>query len=259
MAPSARNKHGSLFIALRSYFDKSGEDTRHLICGGVCASDDLWDEIEKTWQYCLNSHTPRATYMHMIEAVPLRKEFSRDKGWGDEMVFGLVNQLLSYLTTLPKHEYCHVTATVDLAAYRKLQNENYQMDSAADLCITTCTLGLFDWFLDHYHGPDREAHYYFDAGEPFEPILKAKWESELEASRRTGVDSFWSLIGHIGPAQMRCTPGLQVADMLAWATNRDLNELPLRYKELILPLRVLVPSLCITWDEEQLRRRFRPL
>jgi hypothetical protein len=32
---------------------------------------------------------------HMVEAIPLREEFSRDKGWSDDHVFGLINLLPS--------------------------------------------------------------------------------------------------------------------------------------------------------------------
>jgi len=196
-------------------------------------------------------------YLHMVEAVPLRGEFASEKGWDDDKVFGLVYSLLSYLTTLPKHQYCHITCTVEMAAYRRLQAESYQLDSPADLCVSTCTVGLFDWYLHSYHGLDLEAHYYFDVGEPFEPILK--WEQELEISERTGDYSFWTHVKHIGPAKMRSTPGLQVADMLAWATNRNLSERAQRYRDLVIALRSLIPSKWVIWDEKLLRKKFRPL
>jgi hypothetical protein len=245
---------------LKLYFDKSGqEDAAYLALGGVAANDSLWGEIEGDWRSYLSNHNPPAAYMHLVEAVPLRGEVRREKGWDDDKVFGLVNSLLSYLTTLPKHQYCHSTCSVEMAAYRKLQAESYQMYSPADLCVTTCTSGLFDWYLHNYHGSDLEAHYHFDVGEPFEPILKAKWEKELEISERTGDYSFWTHIKHIGLAQMRSTPGLQVADMLAWATNRNLGKLAQRYRDLVIALRSLIPSKWVIWDEKLLREKFRPL
>lgn len=250
---------------LKSYFDKSGqEDASHLTLGAVAASDSVWVELEDDWNGFLAEHDPPAAYMHLVEAVPLRGEFSKAKGWTDDKVFGVINSLLSLLTGVVKTKYMHITVTVDMAAYRKLEAEGYQMDSPADLCITTCVMGLFDWYLHQYQGLDLEAYYYFDTGEPFEPILKAKWERELEASQKTGAYSFWSHIKHIGPAQMKCTAGLQVADMLAWATNRDLREFPgalvrQRYQDLIIPLRSLIPTKYAMWDENRLRNSFKPL
>lgn len=263
--PTAFANEGTLLIVLKSYFDKSGqEDATYMTLGAVAGSDSLWAEIEQTWNYCLSAGDPKAAYMHLVEAVPLRGEFSKEKGWDDDKVFGLVNQLLSYLSTISKTRYLHISCTVDMNAYRKLQAEGYQMDSPADLCVTACVFGLFDWYLHQYQGLDLEAHYYFDTGEPFEPILKAKWETELEMSQRTGDYSFWTHIKHIGPAQMRCTPGIQIADMLAWATNRDLHDfgqtlVRQRYQDLIIPLRSLIPTKYATWDEARMRKQFKPL
>jgi Protein of unknown function (DUF3800) len=263
--PTVHVRDGSLFIVLKSYFDKSGqEDSRWMTLGAVAAGDDVWSEIEHDWTGILMRHIPPATYMHLTEAVHLRGEFARAKGWDDDKVFGLVTNCVDILSGALKTKYCHFSVTVDMQAYRKLLAEGYQMDSPAELCVDTCVMGIFDWYCHKYQGFDLEAHYYFDIGEPFEPILKAKWERELEASERTETYSFWSHIKHIGPAQMRTTPGIQVADMLAWATNRDLLEFPgalmrQRYQDLILPLRSLTPTNYATWDENRLRKTFKPL
>ena len=45
---------------------------------------------------------------------------------------------------------------------------------------------------------------------------------------------------------MRCTPGLQIADLLAWVTNRDLQDFGAklvgsRYQDPIIPLPSLIP------------------
>jgi len=250
---------------LKSYFDKSGqEDAQWMTLGAVAAGDQVWAEIEQDWTGFLLNHNPPANYMHLVEAVPLRGEYSQSKGWDDDKVFGVINSLLSMLSDVLKTHYCHFICTIDMKAYRKLLDEHYQLDSPADLCVTTCVRGIFEWYLSQYQGLDLEAHYYFDIGEPFEPILKAKWERELEASQKTGAYSLWSHIKHIGSAQMRKTPGLQVADMLAWATNRKLQEFPgalmrQRYQDLIIPLRSLLPTRYATWDEWRLRRSFKPV
>jgi hypothetical protein len=207
--PTVNVSKYEICIVLKSFFDKSGqEDAAYMTLGGVAGNDTLWSEIKSTWNYCLSCGDPKAAYMHMAEAVPLRGQFKKANGWDDEKVFGLVNQLLTYLSNLPKKKYCHITCTVDMAAYRKLESEGYQMDSPADLCVTSCAIALFDWYLHDYHGLDFEAEYYFDVGEPFEPILKARWEKEIEVSERTETYGFWTHIKHIGPAQMRRTPGI---------------------------------------------------
>jgi hypothetical protein len=264
-APTVRITDGSLFVVLKSYFDKSGqEDSSHLTLAAVAACDSVCLELEDDWNGFLAEHNPPAAYMHLVEAVPLRGEFSKSRGWDDDKVFGVINSLLSLLTGVVKTRYCHFSCTVDMAAYRKLAAEGYQMDAPADLCVTSCVMGIVDWYLHQYQGLDFEAYYYFDTGEPFEPILKAEWERELEASQKTGAYSVWSHIKHIGSAQMRTTAGLQVADMLAWATNRDLLEFPgalvrQRYQDLIIPLRSLIPTKNAMWNEWRLRQSFKPL
>jgi hypothetical protein len=260
-APSSRIGEEDLFVVLKSYFDKSGQEDQELLTlSGIAASDEVWKEIEGDWLHMLNNHNPRAEYMHMIEAVHLRQEFSRDKGWDDDKVFGLINQLMSYLTDLPKDgKYCQFGCTLKIGDYTKLQAEGYQMDSPVDLLAIACVRRIQAWYLRDYGGLDLEAHYYFDTGEPFEPIIKARWGQEIERAQEIGEYNDWAHISHIGSAVMRKTPGLQVADMLAWATNRYEINAPKRYSNFATALRALVDSSWTVINEAQLRRKFRPL
>jgi hypothetical protein len=246
---------------LKSYFDRSGqEDAQFMTLTGIAATDDLWKEIEDTWLYVLHNHTPRAEYMHMIEAIPLRKEFAKDKGWNDEMVSGLVNQLISYLSNVPKDKYCQFASIVHMDAYRKLHSEHYQLDSPVDICVESCVEKVMHWYMFAYKaGLDFEEHYYFDQGEPFEAVFKAKVNREIKKAEQLGQHSIWSHITHIGEAPMRKTPGLQIADMFAWANNREAAKLSPRWQALALAMRTLMPTLWVTWDEKTLRQFYRPL
>ena len=86
--------------------------------GGIAASDDVWAEVDSDWWHILHNHDPRAEYMHMVEAIPLRGAFSKDKGWDDDKVFGLVNLLLSYLSDIPhKGKYCHFAVSLKMDDY----------------------------------------------------------------------------------------------------------------------------------------------
>jgi hypothetical protein len=259
-APTAHIEDGSLFVVLKAYFDRSGQESAVFVTlSGIAANDNTWAQIEDMWRGILSDHNPQAEYMHMVEAVPLRDPFSKEKGWDDEKVFGLINLLLSYLTQIPKTTYCQFSCTVDMGAYRRLRAETYAMDAPVDICNTACVERVMFWYLHEYKGVDLEAHYYFDQGEPFEPSFKAKWERETERDRDTGTYSIWSHIKHVGSAIMRQTPGLQIADMLAWASNRKEAKLSQRYQELFIPMSRLIPCKWITWDETNLRTKYRPL
>lgn len=253
---------------LKSYFDKSGgEECKFLTLSGVAANDKAWDEIDETWLYMLGAHLPKASYLHMYEATHLSKGFGRPNGWDDGKASGLVNWLLSYITQFEQtHDsYCQFVCTVDMEAYRRLKEETYQMDSPVDLCNSTCVEGVIAWYVNHYKSDlDYEASYYFDTGEPFEPIFKAKWETEQNRDERTGTYGIWSHIKHIGTAPMRKTPGLQIADMLAWGINRQNNPvedspIPKEYESIALAMTRLAPTFSKLWDEKELRKQYRPL
>lgn len=262
-------REGNGFIVLKSYFDKSGEEdvSKFFTLSGVAANDKAWADINHTWEYMLKTHTPKASYMHMKEAVHLEKEFDRTKGWNDTNTSGLVNWLLSYVTQFEKtHDsYCQFVCTVDMDAYRRLKAETYQMDSPVDLCNSTCVEGVMAWYVSHYKSDlDYEASCYFDTGEPFEPIFEAKWENERRGDERTGSASIWSHIKHVRTVPMRTTPGLQISDILAWGINREKNPvagspIPKEYEHIALALTRLAPTFSKLWDEKELRKRYRPL
>lgn len=243
---------------LKSYFDKSGQEDQELLTiGAVAATDDVWTELEDEWNEILRRNVPPADYMHMIEAIHLRGEFSRDKGWNDDLVFGLVNLLLSYLSSSPIHtKYCQFSCSLKMAEYNKLRAETYQLDSPADMVASACVRKMSEWYFENYKGLDFEAHYFFDQGEPFEDIIKAKWN---RARADENPKYQWAHISSIGSAIMRKTPGLQIADMVAWATNRHEVNIPRRYDKLIIGLRHLIPSFWVVIDERQMRKHYRPL
>jgi hypothetical protein len=250
-------REGSIFV-LKAYFDKSGQEDQDLLTiGGVAASEDVWTEIDTDWKLILAKNNPPAAYMHMVEAIHLRREFTRSKGWSDDHVFGLVNLLLSYLSSAPiKAKYCQFSCSLKMSDYNKLRAETYQLDSPADIVASACVRKMTEWYFEHYKGLDFEARYYFDQNEPFEEIIKAKWNrARLEANPKYQ----WASIAHIGSAVMRDTPGLQIADMIAWTTNRHEVKLPRRYDNLIIGFRHLLPSMWVMVDENQLRRNFSPL
>jgi hypothetical protein len=243
---------------LKSYFDKSGQEDQDLFTiGGVAASDDVWEEIETAWNLILQKNDPPAAFMHMVEAIHLSGEFSRANGWNRDHVFGLVNLLLSYLSTAAlRDRYCNFSCSLKMSDYNKLRAETYQMESPAEMIATACVRQMSKWYFEHYKGLDYEAHYYFDQGEPFEKIIKAKW---TRARSEQNPKYQWGHIAHVGPAVMKNTPGLQIADMVAWATNRHEVKIPRRYDSLIIGIRHLLPSMWVVIDEPQMRKHYGPL
>jgi hypothetical protein len=152
-------------------------------------------------------------------------------------------------------------------AYRRLQAENYQMDSPVEICNSTCTERIMAWYILNFHYKSHlgyQACYYFDRGEPFEPIFRAKWENATKRDEVTLTKSIWSHIKCIGAAALADVPGLQIADMLAWGLNREKNQIvgspvPKEYEHIALAMTRLAPTFAQFWDEGELRNRYRPL
>jgi hypothetical protein len=259
-APNVLIGKDEIFVVMKVFLDGGGDGKRdpdRVILSGIAANDGTWADIEDNWRAILQIGDPKAAYMHMNEAVFLKKEF---EGWTDDRVSGLLNALLSYLSSVPKQSYCQFACTVEMDAYRKLQSETYQIEAPAELCVNTCVDRIMDWYFHEYHGGvDLEAHYYFDGGEPFEEIFQAHWKREIEAAERTGQHSRWQHVTHIGTAVMRSTIGIQVADMLAWSTNRHAAVPGERYADFVIALRALMPTKWAVWDEALLKKYYRPL
>lgn len=249
---------------MKIFFDGGGDPGKtpdRIILAGIAANDDNWKDIEDNWLGILQLGNPKADYMHMNEAIQLKREFDPAKGWNETNVAELLNGgLLSYLTTLDKEKYCQFACTVDMAAYRKLLDENYQLEAPAGICLNSCVDRIMEWYFHEYHAAcELESHYYFDQSEPFEDIFKARWTRELQSAERTGVPSRWHHVTHAGPVIMRKTPGLQVADMLAWAFNREAASPNKSYSTFAITLKALMATKWIEWDEDLLKKYYRPL
>jgi hypothetical protein len=82
-------RNGDIFIVLKSYFDRSAqEDSSSITLSGIAADDATWATVEAGWWYTLGNRFPKAAYMYMKEAIPLRCEFDAAKGWDDIIACG---------------------------------------------------------------------------------------------------------------------------------------------------------------------------
>ena len=64
----------------------------------------------------------------------------------------------------------------------------------------------------------------------------------------------------MAPAEMKKTPGIQAADMIAWYTNREqVAEAGAKGKHFAHIARQVVPSFGQIWTEARLKEQFKPL
>jgi hypothetical protein len=232
-----------------------------LTLSAVAAGESIWSDIEEQWERILHSREPKAQYIHMRETLGLRAPFSRKEGWTKEKVAALVFGLLQYLQTFHKKKLCLFACTVDMEAYRKLKAETYVMDSPVEICIKYCAQVVLYWYTIEYPELDLTAHYYFDQGEAFKEAFKKKWQAEHESVAKAYDKPYtiWSTIKTIEEAEAKKTPGLQVADVLAWATNRQETKPGQEFHHLCYVMKQVIASKSVIWDEAKLRKEYEPL
>lgn len=215
--------------ALRAYFDGShsgGNWTtgKYITLAGFAIDEDLLAAFENGWNAVLqnSAERPAAPYLHMRE---LRRHhdgvFSNQAGWTDEKRGNLVFHLLRYLQTIPKTRCQIFGCTLDLDDYRRLKAQGSLIATPIQVCNHFCPQIALAWYVQKFPGIVTELHYLFDQDEPFLHHFYRKW-MKARGNRLdiTGNKEAWSMIKTVAPGDAHQAPGLQAADMIAWATNR---------------------------------------
>jgi len=254
-------------IALRAYLDSSGKlDNHWMTLAAFVAPDSIWTEFEKVWDAILQGHTPKGSYIHMKEVYRLEKAFDKNSGWDHNNAYGLVNKCLVYMSHLPKNKIRVFYCSVDLYAWHKLRAETYQMPEPIQLCNTFCSETVLFWY-GFLNSPDTvidprsdSVRYFFDRNEYFFQPFYERWNRERNQSDATGKWSIWNAISEVAPVEMKTTPGIQAADIIAWGRNRETFAKEGELSSGLAALcRSVLPTCYVIWDESKLREQFRPL
>jgi Protein of unknown function (DUF3800) len=228
-------------------------------------NDDIWSEFETNWDKLLNAHIPSAKYVHMRELVRQIEGFDWKLGWNETNSFDLVMKCLMYMQHLDKKRFRMFHCTIDLAVWRKLKGETYQLPEPIDLCNKFCSEAVIGWYLLRY--PDvidpinGAIHFFFDKDEAFKQSFEDAWIRESRKIDLTqGKWSSWKLVKEVAAVEMKEVPGVQAADILAWSVNRHITSPDGRpgkmYRRI---MQQIIPSSSIVWNEEKLRAHFRPM
>ena len=210
---------------MKCYFDGSigGDDDRWLTLGGFVATDAAWKDFHHNWHLMLRERYPIAPYLHMTDLLTGNEPFERRAGWKDCKVTQLINDALTVLHQVPKNELCAFACSIDTIAWRKLIAEGHPINPPAVLAAEIGIGNLFAWYRQH-HGMAM-AHLFYDTNEPFIRSIRTRWRQYNDPGKVTD-QLFWGTIATIQPIEMRATPPMQAADMIAWATTRRLRNHP---------------------------------
>jgi len=77
---------------------------------------------------------------------------------------------------------------------------------------------------DEKHKIER-AYLFYDQDEPFIDSIRSRWRRHKK-DNKVGLNLFWDRITNVQPVDMRDTPQIQLADMVAWGATRRILNLP---------------------------------
>lgn len=240
LAPSVFIDEREGHIAVRAYLDRSDSaERKYVSLASFAANDDTWAEFEDGWRSILQSGHIPTDYMHLKEAVhrQLGSPYSIRKGWKESDVWELIFRLVKFISGFDKNRLISHTCRVDMDAHKKLLQEGISVPSEIAICNTYVPRLNVHYFskmvLEVHAGIENVElergdllHFIFDRNEPFYGPFKDEWNRELDMFERTGKFSPWALVDSVGEGSMKTTPGIQAADMLAWAMTREVGSLP---------------------------------
>jgi len=204
---------GTIFVALKCYFDGSGTTDQTLTLAAIAGDEQVWKALEADWLVLLGR--VGATYMHMREAMARVDGFERistdERDW-------LVNALLTVVDQYQKDSgrLTLYTCAVDLVAHAEYAAKIPTLPSPARMCVRSLFPKIYDWYAKFPEPILDVIEMYFDRNEKFMEHLDADWRDK-EFCRQHPA---WDLVRTIAPVKMKETPGVQVADLFAWARNR---------------------------------------
>ena len=214
---------------LTVYFDGSGsyshgQSSKYLTLAGLGAPADAWARFDASWSLILHgrNHGRAVDYLHMREAVHRQGAFS---GWGwsevEFLIQGAIGALMS-LTIGGGGQTFALACSLSLEDYSATTGAFRDTPIAEPYAI--CSYSAFSQVLESWSkSPEsilRPFEAYYDQGEPFRGYITSLWQAKSTHARFPG----WHYVSNIGSKDMKNTPGLQAADVLAWSINRKLSK-----------------------------------
>jgi Protein of unknown function (DUF3800) len=257
-------------VAITAYLDSSGKhDDPFVTLAAFVADDGTWADFGAGWDEVLKSGFQEVSYIHMTEAVHRQPDtpFSYKLGWTRKHVWELVFKLAEYMNRFKGGFVTMHSCEVDMEAWRRLIKQGLPIPSEVDLCnryVSEYIVGMFaNKLLSESESEtislasDGLLSFIFDRNEPFIGPFSQKVNNEKDESERSRKASIWQLVDGITEDQMKSTPGLQAADILAWGVNRQNAAIEGKEgKHLAYILRQLVMCTWKEYDEAAMCREF---
>lgn len=246
-------------IVMRCYFDGSFGDEENgsqwLTLAGYMANDAIWGDFQKAWDRMLRERYPIAPWLHMSEMLAHEDPFQIVNGWTDEKIERFVFDALNLLQNVDKYKFRSFVYSFDVAARKRLLLEGYDIAEPSEVCADSCIALAFHWYSDHH--TLEPAYLFFDQNEQFIGPVKRRWKANVKPGQRLVLDPFWGLIANITDVDMRLTPPIQAADLLAWSCNRSLYPKERRWQHLYDVMRAVIPQSSGKMGEVEMRAKYK--
>lgn len=234
---------------LEAYFDGS-RNPRFVTLGGFSATPPTWGKFSSRWSAIVRE--AEAPYLHMREAWGLSGAFDAKLGWDRarrrRLIFALMNMIGEFrnFEDLERTDLFGFSCTVDLEGYNKARGRFPGLKPPESICLDWCA------GLQFRRRPEPTARYlslYFDRNEQFLHKINSVWQTKRTSWRH--------LVAAIKTIEMKTTPALQLADLLAWVTNRrhtqpDDQEIA----PLFFGFRLRLPIFQMTYDYDAIEAKY---
>lgn len=216
--------------AIRGYFDGSEGESGRVTLAGYIASPDVWSRFDPSWSGVLRGFEPPCSYLHMVDAMAQRGQFSRANGWSADLVDDLLRQLVhkcllpSAWTGPDGPSLLKLYCTIDAADWARACEaapglKNHGVAGVAARFVAGISLMRLPQAEGQPEGcRSGPLELFFDRGEPFMRQIQIARQRAMQ--RPVGQRGPLTLLSEPQEDDTRAKPGLQAADFLAWLVNR---------------------------------------
>ncbi len=221
------------------------------------ASDDFWQRFNSGWTTeVLQKIEPHAPYLHMKE---LRSRNGAYADFTEERRNRLVWDAVDYLQSQPKKAFCATVCCINETALHDLVAQGCTIREPPRISTDWSVDRSFAWYYDTLPDALEPAYVNFDKGEKFMHDFRQRWLKDRKPRRGVFTNTFWGLIVDVTAKDMRITPALQAADLLAWSeSRRRASTEDRRFRHLAKIIEGVIPSWRAVLDREALERLFAP-
>ncbi|HWM93575.1 MAG TPA: DUF3800 domain-containing protein [Thermoanaerobaculia bacterium] len=209
-------------MILKGYYDGSGnEEDRFLSLAGFVASIEVWERFERCWLETLQAAPHPCPHFHTYDAHQRIKVFD---GWTQQEVRSLLHSLLNNcvfpatiepLADIYSAPFFGVYCSIDKEEFERACVEIPSLRAKGRAAV--CAEFITDTALKRL--PQKGGlQLYFDSNEKFKGKIETEWNKAKK--KPAGKRGPLEMISQITSADMKTTPGIQAADILAWHVNR---------------------------------------